>query len=258
MRFFFWGSKSKRDSQRVLKHATSSDGNGSVKSKTSLKSAKTAGSGSSSKSQTTKQSKHAVGVEQAPVKKQVQDNKYVQAVKTCMEKMNSYVPEDPDLYAQRILDCYDSPDTPLIAEDGEQYKATDLAELCVNIYKSFPDFHMTYGKVTYIAKTPKQGKNTYSSKKEEDDDIVAEVELDSLIVSGTHTGAPYTIAPGVLPELPPSGKYVQNDEQRMVFYLNKKAEIVKSQLISLGVHTGAIGLYTLAGGDVSPLFAKGK
>ena len=257
MRFLFWGSKSKRDSQRALKHATSSDGTGSVKSKTSGSNSNSSNSIMSSKSQTTKQSKYTVGVEQAPVKKE--DNKYVKAVKTLMEKLNSYVPEDPDLYAQRILACYASPDTPMIAEDGEQYKASDLAFFCTNICKSLPDFHMTYGKVTYRAKTPKQHKNTYRSKEEdESEEIVAEVELDNLVVSGTHTGAPYTMAPGVLPEIPPSGKFIQNDEERMVFYFNKKGQIVKSLLISLGVHTGPIGVYTLAGGDVSPLFANKK
>jgi hypothetical protein len=248
MGFLFWGSKNKRSSQRHLNGATNTntlDG-GSVKSKTSNRSAKTTQSKTSNKSHSKQ-----LGVEQ-PLPK---DNKYIQAVKTCMEKMNSFVPEDPALYAKRILDCFASPDSPLIAEDGEKYKATDLSDLCVNICKSFPDFHMKYGDVTFIDKSVQgNGQSVVDKTLSDEETIVAQVELDGLIVSGTHTGAPYTIAPGVLPALPPSGTYVENDEQRMVFFLNKKAKIVKSQLISLGVHTGAIGLYTLAGGDASPLF----
>ena len=175
-----------------------------------------------------------------------------------MERMNTYVPDDNELYAQRIIDCFASPDSPLIAEDGEKYTTTDLANLCIMICKSFPDFHMKYGDVTYIDKEGSSNHTSFGTNCPEEERIVAQVELDALIVSGTHTGEPYTIAPDVLPALEPSGKYVENDEQRMVFFLNKDAKIVKSQLVSLGVHTGAIGLYTLAGGDASPLLVMSK
>lgn len=223
----------------------------SVSTKSSVKSG-----GSRRKSSKSKQSTRDLGVEQAPPPPQI--NKYVQAVQTAMERMNSYVPGNPELYAQRIIDCFASPDSPLIAEDGEQYKTTDLADLCIMICKSFPDFHMKYGDVTYIDKGSSSTPSSIVLGASETDKIVAQVELDALIVSGTHTGEPYTIAPGVLPALEPSGKYVENDEQRMVFFLNNEAKIVKSQLVSLGVHTGAIGLYTLAGGDASPLLVQPK
>ena len=69
---------------------------------------------------------------------------------------------------------------------------------------------------------------------------------------GTHTGKPFTIKPGVLPAVEPSGKECFNDEELYELHL-KEGKIDTIFVISMGVQTGFAGFYTRAGGDVSAL-----
>ena len=172
-------------------------------------------------------------------------SKYVKAAHKWMEAMNTYVPDDPQAFTDRINACYESIDSPVILEDGEAYRAEDCSKLFVLTHRSFPDFVMNYGEVVELKTSDKHN--------------YVEVEVTTVFATGTHTGTPYTIIPGVLPEIPPSGKPVENDEQTFVLTLDKKtAKIIKCQVIAMGTHTGFAGFYTRAGGDVEPLLAAKK
>ena len=61
----------------------------------------------------------------------------------------------------------------------------------------------------------------------------------------------YTILPGVLPELQPTGNYNFNDEQRFELTM-KNGKITRFEVYALGIHTGFAGFYTRAGGSLVP------
>lgn len=163
-------------------------------------------------------------------------SKYIQAGHNWMYAMNNYIEGDPQAFMDRITACFEAPDSPLILEDGEEHKAEQCSALFHLTHASFPDFCMKYGKVT----------EQFSK-----DEII--VEIHAVYATGTHTGEPYTIMPGLLPAIPPSGKYTEDDEQMIVLHMNKDAKITKCQVVALGTATGFAGFYTAAGGDVSSL-----
>ena len=67
------------------------------------------------------------------------------------------------------------------------------------------------------------------------------VYVEGLRCQGTHTGKPFTIAPGALPEVPPTGKLCQNDEERLCVEI-EDGKIKAIRVYALGSTTGFIGL----------------
>ena len=178
-------------------------------------------------------SRHASKAAKVPSAIQTQSI-YVQAAHNWMHALNTHVPKDPQAFLDRIISCYEHPDTPVILEDGETHKAQDGAGLFHATHLSFPDFVMNYGKVVEDISN---------------DEIT--VEIHSMFATGTFTGTPYTILPGVLPEIEPNGKFTQNDEQLIILTMNKEAKITKCQVVAHGVATGFAGFYVAAGGEIS-------
>ena len=214
-------------------------GNSSIDSATSGKSSRDGGKTLKKTNARKKasKSKEANGIEEP--------SQYVKAAHKWMEVMNAYDARDPQAFTDRINACYESIDSPVILEDGEAYRADDCSKLFVLTHQSFPDFFMNYGE---IVESKQNDKHNY-----------VKVEITTMYATGTHTGAPYTIVPGVLPAVPPSGNPVQTDEQTIVLTLDKKTtKIIKCQVIAMGMHTGFAGFYTRAGGDLEPLFAAKK
>lgn len=151
----------------------------------------------------------------------------------CVNAWNAYIPEDRTAYLEQLMSFFQSEDTPIILEDGEKYVPEACNQLFDITFQSFPDFHMSFSEVKEM------GPN--------------KVLLDGLSATGTHKGAPYSIMPGALPAVAPSGKYIANDEQRLIFHFDDNQKIEKLEVIALGAHTGFVGFYTLAGGDLSAL-----
>ena len=151
----------------------------------------------------------------------------------CVLAWNNYQPDNPELYSERLMQFYQKEDTPIILEDGERYKPEQCNQMFDITFRSFPDFKFSYGKIEEIK--PNQ------------------VTVEGLHATGTHTGAPYTIMPGTLPAVDPSGKTISNDEQLLIFHFDENQKIKKLEVIAIGSYTGFVGFYTRAGGDLSAL-----
>ena len=151
----------------------------------------------------------------------------IRAVEAYMHSMNAYRPDDPEGYMQRMADFYASKDADIILEDGEAYKTDALNKGFVGLYESFPDFKMQWSDVMAVDKKPNR------------------IGVEGIFASGTHTGKPYSLLPGVLPEIPPTGKYVVNDEQRFEFEV-RNGKIIKVEVFALGTYTGFSGFYQRA------------
>ena len=163
---------------------------------------------------------------------------YIEAAHNWMDAMNTYIPDDPEAFMARITGCYETEDSPVILEDGERYKAKDCSGLFYLTHLSFPDFVMKYDT------------NVAEKTGFKDGIKFVEVTIDAMYATGTHTGAPYSIIPGQLPAVPTSGKYVENDEQRISLLFNEDGKITQTQVIAMGTHTGFAGFYTRAGGTI--------
>ena len=156
----------------------------------------------------------------------------VKAAEAFMELMNACQPEDPT-YLEKLADCYESEETKVVLEDGEAYKPEACNGLIVATFQSFPDFKFRWGEIAPIDNNPNK------------------IAIEDVSAQGTFTGKPYTILPGVLPELQPTGKLNSNDEQRFELTMNN-GKIARFEVYALGIHTGFAGFYTKAGGSLVP------
>ncbi|CAB9530050.1 expressed unknown protein [Seminavis robusta] len=136
--------------------------------------------------------------------------------------------------AQSFADMWTSyfaEDSKVVLEDGESYSPLACAQILYSTYLSFPDLKFPYAPIQDNPKDPNC------------------VYIEEIYVSGTHKGAPYTLMPGVLPEVQPSGKFISNDEQRFILKM-KNGKIQKCEVVAMGSTTGFAGLYTQAGGSL--------
>lgn len=152
-------------------------------------------------------------------------------------------PEAQKGYVEHFCSFFEDENSNVVAEqDGEQYKPADCGALFYLTHLSFPEFDMPWAEM-------KMEKGNDTSKKN-----YIKVTVEGLHAKGTHTGAPYTIMPGKLPTVPASGIYCFNDEQTLVFTMNKETgKVKKYEVIAMGSMTGFIGFYTRCGGDLSQL-----
>ena len=131
----------------------------------------------------------------------------------------------------QFLPFYVSPRAKHILEDGFSKDAREFANIVIDIKKSFPDFKFYYESIT--EPTPNK------------------VVIEGLRASGTHKGEPYSVAPGLLPAIPTTGKYIINDEERFIFAM-KDHKVKTCHIIALGGFTGPPGLYEQIGGSMAP------
>lgn len=155
----------------------------------------------------------------------------VRAARAWMEAMNACQPVKS--YVETLNNFFESKDTNMVMEDGEMYTAEDGNKLVVATFQSFPDFKFTWGEIAIIDDNPKR------------------VVVDQVSAEGTFTGEPYTILPGVLPSLLPTGRRNYNDMQRFELTM-ENGKIVLFEVFALGVHTGFSGFYVRAGGSLIP------
>ena len=149
-----------------------------------------------------------------------------------MRSMNAYRPDDVEGFLQQMADFYKSNDVDIILEDGEAYKPDALGKAIAVLYESFPDFKFKWSDVVAVDKKPNR------------------IAVEEIFAEGTHTGKPYSLLPGVLPEIPTTGKYVVNDEQRFEFEM-EHGKIIKAEVYALGVYTGISGFYQRAAENVA-------
>ncbi|CAB9502759.1 expressed unknown protein [Seminavis robusta] len=128
---------------------------------------------------------------------------------------------------EELLQFYAREDAPIKFDDMAPMPAVAVQTEIVNLTKSFKDFKFSYDSVKEI----KPGV----------------VQVDELVVSGTHNGEPYKFA--VFPPVPATGKHVVLDPERSWFYMND-GKIVKEVITALGNLTGPPGMYISIGGNM--------
>ncbi|CAB9530049.1 unknown protein [Seminavis robusta] len=143
-----------------------------------------------------------------------------------MTDMTNFEGYDAQSFVDMWVSYYESPED-IVLEDGESYSPIACAQILYSTWLSFPDLQFPYAPIKDDPKDPNR------------------VYIEEIYVSGTHKGVPYTLLPGVLPEIPPSGKYISNDEQRFILTMNN-GKIQKCEVVALGCFTGFAGLYTQA------------
>lgn len=150
----------------------------------------------------------------------------VLACQSMLEKINHWKgPED-------FLTLFMSEDAKVTCEDGVSFTARQFAMLIVGIKASVPDLRLTYSSI----ETTGPGK----------------ASIEGIVVSGTHTGAPFSPMPGI-PAVPAQGKHFVLDEERDLVELDKDTNKISSiYIISLGTQTGPVGLYECVGGKMGP------
>ena len=158
--------------------------------------------------------------------------KNIEIAREWMETMNT-CPRD-NSSVRLINSFFQSKDTKMIMEDGEVYTADEGNKMLAVTFQSFPDFTLTWGEISTIDGNPNK------------------VIIHDVIAAGTFTGKPYTILPGVLPALMPTGKRNVNDKQRFELTI-KNGKITLYKVYAIGVHTGFAGFYVRAGGSLIPI-----
>lgn len=127
-----------------------------------------------------------------------------------------------------MLECFSSKKALFAPEDFPALSVEVMAQGHINLMKSFPDMKFTYKKII-----------------EEEPNLV---RVEGLVCSGTHTGEPYSMAPG-FPAIPATGKFCQNDEEQLyVTLVDNKIE--KVEIVAFGSVTGPAGFYEQIGGDL--------
>ncbi|KAL7556725.1 hypothetical protein ACA910_006277 [Epithemia clementina (nom. ined.)] len=207
--------------------------NGSSSSMVTPVSKSSSGKEKSKRKKNTKGSKNPA-VEEGEGRKELSLPKNCQIAEQFILAMNTYNIESPEDYIQSIADFYESEDTPIILEDGKRYRPLQCNQLLAVTHQSFPDFKFSYGEIKEVEKNNPN-----------------KVSVDAVYATGHHTGAPYTIMPGKLAVLEPSGKYCYNDEQFFILHFNEQGKICKFEVIAMGNCTGFAGFYTRAGGSLA-------
>lgn len=111
-------------------------------------------------------------------------------------------------------------------EDVRPVPIEGLVEVFKNISDCFPDSKYSYSTI---------------NKDEEGTNLIV---VEGARFSGTHTAAPYSPAPDKFPPVHPKGKFIENDEERWFFDVDKESGKVKSwAIIALGPATGPMGIY---------------
>ena len=113
-------------------------------------------------------------------------------------------------------------------EDGLSLKPGDLVDTLIMTRKCFPDFHCAYKDI------------------KSDSDRTVSVE--DAYCAGTHTGEPFSPAPG-MPAIPAAGVAVKNDEERFCLELDENGKIKACRVISFGAMSGPLGFYQQIGGS---------
>lgn len=132
---------------------------------------------------------------------------------------------------EELLACFPSSKAKFKPEDFPSFDADTLVTVMEAIHQSFPDVQWTFKNI-------KAGTEPHV------------VVCEGVRCSGTHTGAPYSFAPG-FPAIPATHKFVQNDEEKLYFTLTPDThKIRKVQIFALGCVTGPAGLYEQIGGKV--------
>jgi hypothetical protein len=132
---------------------------------------------------------------------------------------------------EKFMSHYESKKTKVHMEDGDTFTVEDTAKVLVMCHQSIPDFKVFYEEL--------EEKSTKV------------IIMDGVQAMGTHTGAPFTILPGVFPAVPATGKLIHNDEERWIFKM-RDGKICRGTIISMGVASGFAGIYTSAGGSLVP------
>jgi len=128
-----------------------------------------------------------------------------------------------------LLATFKSPSARIHLEDGFSMDAQTFCDTLRIMWDAFPDHKFCYETLEVVGET---------------------VELDNLVSSATHTGAPYTIGPK-FPAIPAAGKYVINDQERLVFTFTEDGERLEDMsVISFGNVTGPAGFYEQIGGKL--------
>ena len=150
-----------------------------------------------------------------------------------MKAMSVYNFDDPQEYIKKVAAFYESENCPVIMEDGEAYKPDACNQLLHLTFQSFPDFKLSWGEVVSIDNNPNR------------------IAVEAIFTQGTFNGKPYSILPGVFPEVQPNGEFICNDEQRFELEI-KDGKITRVEVYALGISTGFAGFYTKAGGSLVP------
>eukprot|EP00523_Entomoneis_sp_CCMP467_P023380 CAMPEP_0168833966 /NCGR_PEP_ID=MMETSP0727-20121128/3342_1 /TAXON_ID=265536 /ORGANISM="Amphiprora sp., Strain CCMP467" /LENGTH=213 /DNA_ID=CAMNT_0008887291 /DNA_START=44 /DNA_END=685 /DNA_ORIENTATION=- len=134
---------------------------------------------------------------------------------------------DKGCTAEKIVEMFASPETPIFHEDIPTTTAQVFAQIIMTVRLSFPD-----SKFTADVKQAKPGV----------------VLADDSTFSGTFTGVDFQALPSVAP-LTANDRQVILDPER-VYFTVENGKIAKMEVIAMGCHTGVGGIYVLAGGEM--------
>ena len=133
---------------------------------------------------------------------------------------------------EAFLEPFTSKRATLKPEDFPALDMETFARVSEMVVRSFPDIHFQYKGIHESPTDPNL------------------IVVDGFYCTATHTGAPYTFAPGVLPAIPTTGIAIRNDEENLYFTM-VDGKIDAIALVAYGCLTGPAGLYEQIGGDLS-------
>jgi len=194
---------------------------------------KTSNSSGSNQKKRSKSSKHRSSGSKSSSKGQKesppQEPKNIEIAKAFIAAWNDLKNAD-----DMVAALYASPTTKVYFEDDFQLNALECSRGLERLYKSFPDMKFSYGSIS----VPRDNKNA--------------VILDNVRCCGTHTGAPYSMVPGLFPDIEATGTYCINDEERFILKLDENGKVRSMEVVALGSVTGPAGFYEQIGGSMVP------
>jgi hypothetical protein len=129
--------------------------------------------------------------------------------------------------ADDMMAHFVSEESAAIAEDHPPIPARATAEGIGRLHASFPEIKFAYKSIEQ--KGPDR------------------VVIEGIRCSGTHTGVPYSMVPGVFPAIEATGIACINDEERFWFNI-KDNKIDTLEVVALGTLSGPAGFYEQIGG----------
>lgn len=145
------------------------------------------------------------------------------------------------------------------AREYFRYVNTDpdgLRKIChplyTSVFKTIQGAKVTLEDIIYEVKSIRRSFPDYRFKDDQSEYIMlpdGRVKV-TVVVEGTHTGAPYGFGP--FTPIPPTGIKVQNDPETVTFRFDKNDCIIRETCIicAPGAHSGPQGLYLQIGGKV--------
>ena len=113
---------------------------------------------------------------------------------------------DPNINEDDFIQLYVDPEKQCqFLEDGfHKFTPRQVAQAAIMFRKSFPNLQFTYDSIEVVGN---------------------KVTIEGFMCTGTHTGALFSMLPGIYPAIPTTGKHCINDEEQLCMELDEDGKI---------------------------------